>query len=135
MTLTFPPYPPFGKSDHCAPGRILDLDVFLDPKEDVFHLDDFYQVLVEGVSDLQPTDEHCDSYILVAVIYQSHLTLKVIDIMVKALFELHLDREEVIVVLLKLMMQSVLAVEYMPHLFEVSECASGESRTNRKRRP
>ena len=78
-------------------------------------------MLVDLVDNVQPTDECCDSYILIAVIYQGHLTLKVIDIVFDALIGLHLDCEEVIVVLLKLKTRGILVVEGLPHLFEVSE--------------
>jgi len=40
--------------------------------------------------------------------------------MFEALFEFHLDREEVIVVLLKLLSGSVLVIESLLHLFENS---------------
>ena len=78
-------------------------------------------MLLEGMGDLQPTDERYDSYILIAVIYQGHFTLEVNDIVLEAIFGLHLDNEEVIVVLPKLMPRSVLVVKDLPHLFEVSE--------------
>jgi len=35
VTLASPPYPPFGRAIDCAADRILDLNVFFDPKEDV----------------------------------------------------------------------------------------------------
>ena len=78
-------------------------------------------MFVEGVGDLQPTDEECGSYILVVVIHQDHLTLEVIDIVLEALSGLHLDHKEMIVVLLKLTTRSVLFVEDLPYLFEVLE--------------
>ena len=113
----------FWKSDRRAPGRTFDLDVLLYPKEDVLHLVDFmfHQVLVEEVGDFQHIDKCCCSYIFIAIICQGHLTLKVIDIVFDALIGLHLDREEVIVVLLKLKTRGKLVVEGLPHLFEVSE--------------
>ena len=48
-----------GRAIDCSPGHILDLDVFLGPREDLLYLSDFvlHQVLVKRVSDLQPTDE------------------------------------------------------------------------------
>ena len=123
MASSSPFHSPLWKSDRLRSGFILNLDVLLDPKKDVPHLGDFvlHQELVQRVGDLQPTDEYCDNYILIAVIYQDHLTLKVIDIVLEALSRLHLDRKEVIVVLLKLTPRSILIVEDLPHLFEVSE--------------
>jgi len=50
---------------------------------------------------------------------QGHLTLEVINIVLEALSEHHLDHEEVIVVFLKLTSRSVLVVEDLPYLFEV----------------
>ena len=45
---------PSGRVIDCASGHILDLDVFLSPREDNPHLGDFvlHQMLVEGVSNL-----------------------------------------------------------------------------------
>jgi len=43
-----------GRAIDCASGRILDLNVFLSPREDITHLGDFvlHQILVKGASDL-----------------------------------------------------------------------------------
>jgi len=43
----------------CALSHIFNVNVLLDPKEDVSHLGDLmlHQVLVNGVGDLQPTNE------------------------------------------------------------------------------
>ena len=51
--------------------HILDLNILLNPREDVPHPDDFmlHQVFVEGVGDLQPTDERNDSHVVIAVIH------------------------------------------------------------------
>ena len=70
----------------CVPSRIFNLNVFLDPKEDVPRLDNFvfYQVLV-GLDDLQPTNERCRRNVFVAVIYMSHLALEITDIVLEAL--------------------------------------------------
>jgi len=58
----------------CATGRIFNLDVLLNLKEDVPHLGDFvlHQMLVKGVGDLQPTEEHCRRSVFNTVIYHSH---------------------------------------------------------------
>jgi len=58
-------------------------------------------VFVKGVGDLQSTDEHCRCNIFIAVIYQSHLALEITNVMLEALYGLHLDGEEVVVVLLE----------------------------------
>ena len=52
--MGFSPSLSLKRATNCDPGRILDLDVFLDPKEDVLHLGDFilHQVLIEGVDDI-----------------------------------------------------------------------------------
>jgi len=54
-----------------------------------------HQVFV-GVRDLQPTDERSGNHVVIAVIHQSHLALKIIDILHEALSRLHLDGEEVV---------------------------------------
>ena len=68
----------FGGAVGCATGRVLNLDILLDPEENVSHFGDFvlHQVLVERVGDLQPTDERCGRNFFIAVIYPSHLALK-----------------------------------------------------------
>ena len=68
-----------GRVIDCALGRILDSS---EPERGCPpHLSDFmlHQVLVEGMSDLQPTDELRDSYIVVAIIRQGHLDLEITD--------------------------------------------------------
>ena len=55
-------------------------------------------MFVEGVGDLQPTDEGGNGYVLITVVYQGHLTLKVVDVILQALPEFHLDLEEIVVV-------------------------------------
>ena len=59
-----------------------------------------HQVFVEGVRDLQPTDERSDSHIVIAVIHQSYLALEITDILLEALPRFHLDGEEVVAILL-----------------------------------
>jgi len=78
-------------------------------------------MFVKGVGDLQPTDEYSDNHIIIAVIHQGHLALEITDVMFEALLGLYLDREEVIVVLLRLHPGSILVIECLPHLFETSE--------------
>jgi len=47
--------------------------------------------------DLQPTDESGSGYVLIAAVYQGHLALKVIDVVLQTLPGFHLDREEIVV--------------------------------------
>ena len=70
--------------------------------EDISHLGDlmFHQMLVEGVSDLHPTDERGGTHIVIAVIHQNHLALEITDILFEALPRLHPDGEKVAFVLL-----------------------------------
>jgi len=85
----------------CTPGRILDLNVLLYTGEDVPHLSDFilYQVLVR-VGDLQPSDKHCGSQVVITVIHQDHQALKITNIVLKTLPRHHVDSEKVIIFLL-----------------------------------
>jgi len=120
--LVRPFIPSFWRANGFVSGSILDLYVYLSPREDVPHPGDFllYQVFV-GVGDLQPIDEHNDSHVIAVAIHQGHLTLKITDVIFEALSELHLDHEEVIAVLFKLMSGSVLVIENVLHLIEASE--------------
>jgi len=106
-----------------APCRIFNLNVLLDLKEDVSHVCGFmlHQILVKGVDDLQPSDESCCRNVFIAVIYLSHLSLKITDVVLEILLGLHLDGEVVIVVLLEFMLGSELIIEGLPHLLEVSK--------------
>ena len=71
---------------------------------------------------------------VVVVIYQGHLVLKITDIMLEALFGLHLDSEEVITVLFRLSRGSVLVVKRLASPLQSSGAsASRESRTSRRR--
>jgi len=45
---------------------------------------------------LQPTYEHGDDHVVVAVGYQSHLTLEVTEILLEAFFGFHCDGKEVV---------------------------------------
>ena len=78
-------------------------------------------MFVERVRDLQYTDE-CNNHLIIAVIHQHHLALEITDVMFEVLSGLHLDREEVIPILLKLPLESVLVIEGILHLFETLEC-------------
>ena len=84
----------------CGPSRLYYLDVLLSPDEDIPHLGDviLHQIFVEGVVDLQPIDKGDNGYILIAVVYQGHLALKVINVALQTPPSFHLDRGEVVVV-------------------------------------
>ena len=71
--------------------------------KDIPHLGDvvLHQMFIEWVGDLQPTDEGGNDYILVTVVYQGHLILDVVDVILQTLPRFHLDGEEMIVVSLK----------------------------------
>ena len=85
-----------------AQGSILDLYVLLSLRENVPHLDNFmlHQVFVEGIGELQPTDERIGSHVVIAVIHQGHLALEITGVIFEALPRLHLDYEEVIIIFL-----------------------------------
>ena len=70
---------------------------------------------------MQPTDERRGNHVVIAAIQQSHLALKITDIVFKTLPGLHFDREEVISILLQLSSRSVLVIESLFHLFEGSK--------------
>jgi len=97
-----------------GPSCLFYLDVLLSPYEDIPHLGDdiLHQMFVKKVNDLQPTDEGVSGYVLATVVYQGHLVLKVIDIILQALSRFHLDREEMVVVLLEFLSRRKLAVEW-----------------------
>ena len=77
-----------------------------------------HQVFIEGVGDLQPTDERIDNRIIITVIHHDHFVLNITNVMFEALSFLHLDHEEVIDVLLKILSISVLVIESLLYLFE-----------------
>ena len=104
-----------------TPSNIFNLDVYFWAGKNASHFSDFmlHQIFV-GVGDLHPIDECGGSYIVVAVIYQSHLALEILIYCLR-LSGLHLDGKEVIVVLPQLTSGSVLVVEGLLHLPEVPE--------------
>ena len=77
---------------------ILNLNILLGASEDVSHIGDlvFHQVLVDRIDDLQPTSERDGSHIVIIVIHQSHLVMKITDILLENLPRLHFDGEEVV---------------------------------------
>ena len=56
-------------------------------------------MLVKGVDDLQPIDECCRCNVFIVVINLSHLALEITEVVLQTLIMLHLDGEEVIIVL------------------------------------
>ena len=62
----------------------------------------FHQMIVERMRDMQPTDECGNSHVVITVIDQSHLALKITDILLDALPRLYFDDEEVVTVFLEL---------------------------------
>jgi len=81
-------------------GNILNLNILLGTSEDVPYLGKliFHQMLIEGVGNLQPSDERGDSHVVIAVIHQSHLALKITCILLEALLRIHFDDEEVVTI-------------------------------------
>ena len=65
-------------------------------------------MLVEEIIGLQSDNERNCSNIIIIVINHGHLVLKINDVAFEDLFWLHLDGEEVIVILLKLLPRGVL---------------------------
>ena len=78
-------------------------------------------MLVEGIGDLQPADKGGGGHLLVAVIYQGHLTLKIINIILQALFGFHLNCEEVVVFPLEFPPRSKLVKKCLSHLMKILE--------------
>jgi len=78
-------------------------------------------MLVEGIVGLQSDNEYVRNNFIVAVLKHSHLVLKITDVAFESLSWLHLNGEDVIVVLLKLLSQGVLVEEDIANLFEAPE--------------
>jgi len=96
------------------------MHVLLRLDKNVSHLGDIvlHQMLVERVDDLQPTDEYSGVYVFIAVVYQSHLAMKIIDVVLQALPWFHPNLEEIIIVPLELSPKSELIVEGVDYIFE-----------------
>ena len=86
----------------------------------MLHLCDIvlHQMLVERVGDLQPINEYSDDYVFIAVVYQSHLALKIVDIVFQALPWFHPNHEEMVDVPLELSPRSELIVEGVNYIIE-----------------
>ena len=83
---------------------------FLSSRHDLIHASDaiLHQVIVEGVVNLQFNNECGFSDIIIVVINQCHLALEIIDVALEGLSLLHLDSEEVVSVLLKILSRVIL---------------------------
>ena len=107
--------------------NILNLDVLLGTSKNVSHVGDLIlHKMFVGVGDLHPTDEHGGSYVIVPVIYESHLALKITDILFETLPNFHLDGKEETDVLSQLLSGSVLVIESLLHHPEITKRFSWE---------
>ena len=80
-----------------------------------------HQIFVKGVIGLQPNNECGCSNIIATVINHSHMVLEITDIAFDGIFWLHLDGEEVVATLLKLLSRGILIEEGITNLLEASE--------------
>jgi len=78
-------------------------------------------MFVEGVRDLQPTDEDSSGYILVTAVHQGHLALEVNNMALQTRPSFHLDCEEMVVVPLEFSPRSKLIVECIYYFMEAPE--------------
>ena len=78
-------------------------------------------MLAERVDNLHPTNERSDGHVIITVIYQSHLTLEITDMLLETLPGLYIDSKEVIAILPQLPSGSIFVVEDLLHLLEVPE--------------
>ena len=97
------------------------LDVLLSPNKDIPHPGDviLHQMFVEGIGDLQPLMKTATTTF--SLLYQGHLTLKVVNIVFQTLPSFHLDYEEVIVVPLEFSLRSKLVVKCTCYFMKISE--------------
>ena len=75
-------------------------------------------MFVEEVRDLHPTNERGGNHVVIAIIYQSHLALEITDILFPGLY---LEGKVVIAIFPQLPSGSVLVVQSILHLPEISE--------------
>ena len=68
--------------------------------------------------DLQPTDECSGGFIFIAVVYQSHLGLEIVDIVLRALPWFHPNREQMVIVPLDLSSRSELFVDGVGYIIK-----------------
>ena len=90
------------------PSRLFNLYVLLCPDKDIPHLGDIvlHEMFVKRVGDLQPTDDGNNVYVLITVVYQGHLALKIVDIVLQTLPQFYLDCKKMIIVSLKFPLRS-----------------------------
>ena len=110
------------RSARRASRHLFQLYLLLGSRQDIFHVDVMiHQVLVEGMVGLQSSNECGCSDIITTVINQYHLALKITDVPLKGLSLLHLDGEEVVVIILKLISRDILVEEGVDDLFKTPE--------------
>ena len=63
-------------------------------------------MFVEGTGDLQPTDEGGYDYVFIAAVYQGHLALEVINVVLQTLPSFQLYNKEVVVVPLEFLREA-----------------------------
>ena len=83
------------------------------------------QVFVGGMVGLQPNNEcGCDD-IIATVINHGHLTLKIANVAFESFSFLHLERNEMVVVLLEFLPRGVLVEKSIADLLEAPERSRG----------
>ena len=80
-----------------------------------------HQMLIEGVVGLQSSGERGRNDIITIVINQRHLALEITDIALQGLSLLHLDSEEVVVVLLELLSRGILVEKGVANFLKAPE--------------
>ena len=73
------------------------------------------------MGDLQPTDEYNSGYICIAVVYQSHLALKLVKVVLHALPWFHPNHKELVVVPLEHSPRHELIIEGVSYIFKTSK--------------
>ena len=99
-----------GRSAHQAPHRLFYLYVLLSSRQDILHADDImlHQMPIEGTVGLQSSSKCGYSDVITTVINQRHLGMEIADVTLQGLSLLHLDGEEVVVVLLEFLSRGIL---------------------------
>jgi len=70
---------------------------------------------------LHPTDEGSGGYILITFVFQGHLTLKIVNIVLQDIPSFHLHCEEVVAVPLEFSLRSKMIVKRIDYFMEISE--------------
>ena len=73
------------------------------------------------MGNLHPTYECDGGHVVVAIVYQSHLTLKVTSVLLETFSRFHLNCKEVVVVPPQLPSESILVAEGLSYFFGISE--------------